>query len=79
MKEIVRYTDYKQFKSGSRIISVESIDKDKSKDQIEPATRYTPEVNGGGGIHRVLIRTLPQRFGPTIHNPKSGASRSDWF
>ncbi len=36
MKEIVRYTDYKQFKTGSRIISVESIDKDKSKDQSNP-------------------------------------------
>ncbi|HTS70085.1 MAG TPA: hypothetical protein VMO17_13980, partial [Terriglobia bacterium] len=35
MKEIVRYTDYKQFKSGSRIISVEAVD--KSKDQTTPA------------------------------------------
>ena len=34
MKEIVRYTDYKQFKAGSRIIGVESIDK---KDQTSPA------------------------------------------
>jgi hypothetical protein len=34
MKEIVRYTDYKQFKSGVRILTVESIDK---KDQVTPA------------------------------------------
>jgi hypothetical protein len=33
MKEIVRYTDYKQFKSGSRILQVESVDK---KDQTAP-------------------------------------------
>jgi len=33
MKEIVRYTDYKQFKSGVRIVTVESVDKQK-----EPAT-----------------------------------------
>ena len=33
MKEIVRYTDYKQFKSGVRILTVESMDKQK-----EPAT-----------------------------------------
>lgn len=37
MKEIVRYTDYKQFKSGARILTVESLDKDK-KDQNPPAT-----------------------------------------
>ena len=36
MKEIVRYTDYKQFKSTGRILSVESID--KPKDQAPPAT-----------------------------------------
>jgi thiol-disulfide isomerase/thioredoxin len=36
MKEIVRYTDYKQFKSGSRILSVEEDDKDKPKDQTNP-------------------------------------------
>jgi len=35
MKEVVRYTDYKQFKSGARILSVESID--KQKDQTTPA------------------------------------------
>ncbi len=35
MKEIVRYTDYKQFKSGSRILQVQSID--KPKDQTTPA------------------------------------------
>ena len=35
MKEIVRYTDYKQFKSGSRILAVESMD--KPKDQTTPA------------------------------------------
>jgi thiol-disulfide isomerase/thioredoxin len=29
IKEIVRYTDYKQFKSGVRILTVESIDKQK--------------------------------------------------
>jgi len=34
MKEIVRYTDYKQFKSGVRILSVEQIEKDK--DQNKP-------------------------------------------
>jgi hypothetical protein len=34
MKEIVRYTDYKQFKSSGRILSVEAID--KSKDQTTP-------------------------------------------
>jgi thiol-disulfide isomerase/thioredoxin len=33
MKETVRYTDYKQFKSGTRIVNVEAIDKQK-----EPAT-----------------------------------------
>jgi hypothetical protein len=33
MKEVIRYTDYKQFKSGVRILSVESIDQDKSKNQ----------------------------------------------
>jgi len=31
MKEVVRYTDYKQFKSGARILSVESIDKQKDQ------------------------------------------------
>jgi hypothetical protein len=36
MKEVVRYTDYKQFKSGSRILTVESID--KQKDQTTPAS-----------------------------------------
>jgi len=36
MKEIVRYTDYKQFKSSGRILTVESID--KPKDQTTPAT-----------------------------------------
>jgi ribosomal protein L12E/L44/L45/RPP1/RPP2 len=35
MKEVVRYTDYKQFKSSGRILSVESID--KQKDQTAPA------------------------------------------
>jgi hypothetical protein len=35
MKEVVRYTDYKQFKSGVRILTVESID--KQKDQTAPA------------------------------------------
>ena len=35
MKEVVRYTDYKQFKSGTRILTVESID--KQKDQTTPA------------------------------------------
>ena len=35
MKEVVRYTDYKQFKSGSRILTVEQID--KQKDQTTPA------------------------------------------
>jgi len=41
MKEIVRYTDYKQFKSGVRILTVESID--KQKDQTTPAA--TPPKN----------------------------------
>ena len=36
MKEVVRYTDYKQFKSGVRILQVESVDKPKS--QTPPAT-----------------------------------------
>ncbi len=36
MKEIVRYTDYKQFKTGSRILSVEETD--KPKDQTKPPT-----------------------------------------
>ncbi len=31
MKEIVRYTDYKQFKSGVRILTVESLDKQKEQ------------------------------------------------
>lgn len=31
MKEIIRYTDYKQFKSGVRILTVESIDKQKEQ------------------------------------------------
>ena len=31
MKEVVRYTDYKQFKSGVRILTVESIDKQKDQ------------------------------------------------
>jgi hypothetical protein len=35
MKEVVRYTDYKQFKSRARIVTVESID--KQKDQTTPA------------------------------------------
>ncbi|MGA2985046.1 MAG: hypothetical protein ABSG32_14635 [Terriglobia bacterium] len=35
MKELVRYTDYKQFKSSGRILQVESID--KQKDQTAPA------------------------------------------
>jgi hypothetical protein len=35
MKEVVRYTDYKQFKSGVRILTVESVD--KQKDQTTPA------------------------------------------
>ncbi len=36
MKEVVRYTDYKQFKSGVRILTVEQVD--KPKDQTAPAT-----------------------------------------
>jgi len=35
LKEVVRYTDYKQFKAGARILAVESID--KQKDQTAPA------------------------------------------
>jgi thiol-disulfide isomerase/thioredoxin len=35
MKEIVRYTDYKQFKSGARILTVEEIN--KQRDQTPPA------------------------------------------
>jgi len=38
MKEIVRYTDYKQFKSGARILSVESLDKPKDQNTPAPAT-----------------------------------------
>jgi len=41
MKEVVRYTDYKQFKSGARILSVESID--KQKDQTAPAATTPPK------------------------------------
>ncbi len=41
MKEIVRYTDYKQFKSGSRILNVEAID--KQNNQSTPAS--TPPKN----------------------------------
>jgi hypothetical protein len=37
MKEIVRYTDYKQFKSGVRILTVESIDKQKNQTNPAPA------------------------------------------
>lgn len=37
MKEIVRYTDYKQFKSGVRILTVESIDKEKEPTTPPPA------------------------------------------
>jgi ribosomal protein L12E/L44/L45/RPP1/RPP2 len=38
MKEIVRYTDYKQFRSGVRILTVESIDKQKQTPTSPPAT-----------------------------------------
>ena len=41
MKEVVRYTDYKQFKSGSRILSVEQIG--KPTDQNTPATTTPPK------------------------------------
>jgi hypothetical protein len=37
MKEIVRYTDYKQFRSGVRILTVESIDKQKDTTTSSPA------------------------------------------
>jgi hypothetical protein len=37
MKEIVRYTDYKQFKSGVRILNVESMDKQKEPAAPPPA------------------------------------------
>ena len=37
IKEIVRYTDYKQFKSGVRILTVESIDKQKEPTTPPPA------------------------------------------
>ena len=37
MKEIVRYTDYKQFKSGVRILTVESMDKQKEQSTSSPA------------------------------------------
>jgi thiol-disulfide isomerase/thioredoxin len=33
IKEVIRYTDYKQFKAGARIIGVEAIDQPKNKDQ----------------------------------------------
>jgi len=40
MKEIVRYTDYKQFKSGTRILSVEGLDKLKDQSSTPaPATK----------------------------------------
>jgi hypothetical protein len=41
MKEVVRYTDYKQFKSRARILSVESVD--KQKDQTTPAPTPAPK------------------------------------
>jgi thiol-disulfide isomerase/thioredoxin len=37
IKEIVRYTDYKQFKSGVRILTVESMDKQKDTTTAAPA------------------------------------------
>jgi chemotaxis protein histidine kinase CheA len=37
MKEIVRYSDYKQFKSGVRIVTVESVDKQKESATPPPA------------------------------------------
>jgi hypothetical protein len=37
MKEVIRYTDYKQFKTGSRILSVEQID--KPTNQTTPAAQ----------------------------------------
>ncbi len=37
MKEIVRYTDYKQFKTRERILNVQEATTDKSKDQNAPA------------------------------------------
>ena len=33
IKEVIRYSDYKQFKAGARIIGVEAIDQPKDKDQ----------------------------------------------
>jgi len=36
MKEIIRYTDYKQFKSGVRILTVESLDKQKDQNSSPP-------------------------------------------
>ncbi len=33
IKEVIRYSDYKQFKAGTRIIGVEAIDQPKDKDQ----------------------------------------------
>jgi thiol-disulfide isomerase/thioredoxin len=37
VKEILRYTNYKQFKAGSRILSVEAIDKSKDQTKTPPA------------------------------------------
>jgi len=37
IKEILRYTNYKQFKAGSRILSVEAIDKSKDQTKTPPA------------------------------------------
>lgn len=37
IKEILRYTNYKQFKAGSRILSVEAIDKPKDQTKTPPA------------------------------------------
>ena len=42
LKEVVRYSDYKQFKSGVRIVTVESMDKDKPKEPTTPTTSAPP-------------------------------------
>jgi thiol-disulfide isomerase/thioredoxin len=42
VKEIIRYTSYKQFKAGVRILSVEALDKPKDKDQTKTTPAQPP-------------------------------------
>ncbi len=43
IKEVIRYSDYKQFKAGARIIGVEAIDQPKDKDQKKPNAPPAPK------------------------------------